>query len=92
MISAPAGLVIIQTDRRQFIISGAIQPHIGLGLCRFPFLLQYLATPAEIGFDYCNQLFEQLYMPDYKNEPEGIEELMPWSDMIQQRCRIKSKS
>ena len=28
-----------------------------------------------------------LYMPDYKNEPEGIEELMPWSDMIQQRCR-----
>ena len=33
-----------------------------------------------------------LYMPDYKNEPEGIEELMPWSDMIQQGCRIKSKS
>ena len=33
-----------------------------------------------------------LYMPDYKNESEGIEELMPWSDMIQQRCRIKSKS
>ena len=33
-----------------------------------------------------------LYMPDYKNEPEGIEELMPWSAMIQQRCRIKSKS
>ena len=33
-----------------------------------------------------------LYMPDYKNEPEGIEELMPWSEMIQQRCQIKSKS
>ena len=33
-----------------------------------------------------------LYMPDYKNEPEGIEELMPWSEMIQQRCRIESKS
>ncbi len=33
-----------------------------------------------------------LYMPDYKNEPEGIEELMPWSDMIQQRCQIKAKS
>ena len=33
-----------------------------------------------------------LYMPDYKNEPEGIEELMPWSDMIQQRCRMKSQS
>ena len=33
-----------------------------------------------------------LYMPDYKNEPEGIEEVMPWSDMIQQRCRIRLKS
>ena len=33
-----------------------------------------------------------LYMPDYKNEPEGMEELMPWSEMIQQRCRGKSKS
>ena len=33
-----------------------------------------------------------LYMPDYKNEPEGREELMPWSEMIQQRCQIKSKS
>ena len=43
MISAPAGLVIIQTDRRQPVISGAIQLYIGLGLCRFPFLLQYLA-------------------------------------------------
>ncbi len=32
-----------------------------------------------------------LYMPDYKNEPEGIEELMSWSDMIQHRCQIKSK-
>ena len=32
-----------------------------------------------------------LYMPDYKNEPEGIEELMPWSDMIQQRCGLNQK-
>lgn len=43
MISAPAGLVIIQADWRQPVVSGAIQPHIGLGLCRFPFFLQYLA-------------------------------------------------
>ena len=26
-----------------------------------------------------------------QNEPEGIEELMPWSDMIQQSCQIKNK-
>lgn len=27
-----------------------------------------------------------LYMPDYKNEPEGIEELMPWSEFIKVSC------
>lgn len=32
-----------------------------------------------------------LYIPEYKNEPEGIEELMLCAEMIQQRCRIKSK-
>ena len=33
-----------------------------------------------------------LYMPDYKNEPDVIEELLPCSEMIHQRCRIESKS
>ena len=27
-----------------------------------------------------------LYMPDYKNEPAGIEKLLPWSDFIKERC------
>ncbi len=27
-----------------------------------------------------------LYMPDYKNEPAGIEQLMPWSEFIKERC------
>ena len=27
-----------------------------------------------------------LYMPDYKNEPAGIEQLMPWSDFIKEHC------
>lgn len=27
-----------------------------------------------------------LYMPDYKNEPTGIEQLMPWSDFIKEKC------
>jgi len=27
-----------------------------------------------------------LYMPDYKNEPAGINQLMPWSEFIQERC------
>lgn len=28
-----------------------------------------------------------LYMPDYKDEPAGIEQLLPWSDFIQQNCK-----
>lgn len=28
-----------------------------------------------------------LYMPDYKNEPAGIDQLLPWSDFIKERCR-----
>ena len=27
-----------------------------------------------------------LYIPDYKNEPAGIIQLMPWSEFIQERC------
>ena len=27
-----------------------------------------------------------LFMPDYKNEPEGVEAMMPWSPFIQRRC------
>ena len=32
-----------------------------------------------------------LYMPDYVNEPEGIEELMPWSEKMQKLCAINEK-
>lgn len=27
-----------------------------------------------------------LYMPDYQNEPAGIEQLLPWSDFIRKHC------
>lgn len=27
-----------------------------------------------------------LYMPDYKNEPAGIEQLLPWSAFVQDKC------
>lgn len=35
-------------------------------------------------FQYLYMLL--LYMPDYKNEPAGIEQLLPWSEFIQQNC------
>ena len=31
-------------------------------------------------------------MPDYVNEPEGIEELMPWSDKMKKLCAINEKA
>lgn len=33
-----------------------------------------------------------LYMPDYVNEPEDIEELMPWSEKMKKLCAINEKS
>jgi transposase len=33
-----------------------------------------------------------LYMPDYVHEPEGIEELMPWSDKMKKLCVIDTKA
>ena len=27
-----------------------------------------------------------LYMPDYQNEPDGIEDMMPWSEFMKARC------
>ena len=31
-------------------------------------------------------------MPDYIHEPEGIEELMPWSDRMKELCAINDKA
>ena len=27
-----------------------------------------------------------LYMPDYINEPNGIDDMMPWSEFMKERC------
>lgn len=35
-------------------------------------------------YQYLYMLF--LYMPDYKEEPAGVEQLLPWSDFIKQHC------
>ena len=35
-------------------------------------------------FQYLQTLL--LYMPDYKNEPDDIEDMMPWFDFIRENC------
>lgn len=42
IVSAAAGLVIVQDDWRPTVIAGAVQPHIGFCGRSFAFLLQYL--------------------------------------------------
>jgi len=44
-------------------------------------------TARENSLDIYQYLYlTLLYMPDYINEPEGIEEMMPWSEFMQDRC------
>ena len=57
---------------------------VRLGLCtRASSIIYSLVETAKLNnlniYAYLETVL--LYMPDYKNEPEGIEELMPWSDM-----------
>ena len=40
-------------------------------------------------FEYLQTVL--LYMPDYKNEPAGIEDMLPWSDFIKERCSADRK-
>lgn len=44
-------------------------------------------TAKANGLNVCQYLYMVLlYMPDYKDEPAGIEALLPWSDFIKGHC------
>ena len=57
-------------------------------------IIYSLAQTAKINnlsvFKYLQAVL--LYMPDYIHEPEGIEELMPWSDRMKELCAINDKA
>ena len=61
----------------QMIIPGLFEPPVRTLRATIPenesHLFRYLYTVL-------------LYMPDYKNEPAGIEKLLPWSNFIKERC------
>lgn len=70
------------TDRKNFLFhdtaDGATASSIVFGLVE-------TATANNLNvYQYLYILL--LYMPDYKNEPVGIEQLMPWSDFIKEKC------
>ncbi len=44
-------------------------------------------TARENGLNIYQYLYlVLLYMPDYQNEPDGIEDMMPWSEFMRARC------
>lgn len=50
-------------------------------------VLSLIDTAKSNGLNVYQYLYTLLlYMPDYKNEPAGIEQLMPWSDFIKEHC------
>ncbi len=59
-----------------------------------PAIFYSLAQSAKINnisvFKYLQAVL--LYMPDYLHKPEGIEELMPWSDRMKKICAINDKA
>ena len=50
-------------------------------------VLSIIETAKANGLNIFQYLYTLLlYMPDYKDEPAGIEQLMPWSDFIKEKC------
>ena len=50
-------------------------------------VLSLIETAKANGLNIYQYLYTLLlYMPDYKEEPAGIEQLMPWSGFIKERC------
>ena len=75
MITSPAGADII---RKNFLFHDTVKG------TRASSIIYSLVETAKLNnlniYAYLETVL--LYMPDSKNEPEGIEELMSWSDMI----------
>lgn len=50
-------------------------------------ILSLVETAKANGLNIFQYLYTLLlFMPDYKNEPAGVEAMMPWSDFIRKRC------
>ena len=51
-------------------------------------VLSLIETAKANGLNAFQYLYTVLlYMPDYLDSPAGIEQLLPWSDFIQERCK-----
>ena len=70
------------TSRKNFLFHDTVK-----GAQASAMMMSIIETAKNNGlnvYQYLYMLF--LYMPDYKNEPAGIEQLLPWSDFIRKYC------
>ena len=70
------------TGRKNFLFHDTAN-----GAAASAIVLSIIETAKACGLNIFQYLYTLLlYMPDYKDEPAGIEQLMPWSDFIKERC------
>ena len=70
------------TGRKNFLFHDTTNGAIASAI-----VLSIIETAKANGLNIFQYLYTLLlYMPDYKDEPAGIEKLMPWSDFIKERC------
>ena len=70
------------TGRKNFLFHGTAD-----GATASSIVLSLIETAKANNLNIYQYLYLLLlYMPDYKNEPAGIEQLLPWSDFIKERC------
>ena len=70
------------TGRKNFLFHDTVD-----GAAASAIVLSLIETAKSNSLNVYQYLYTLLlYMPDYKNEPAGIEQLLPWSDFIRERC------
>ena len=70
------------TGRKNFLFHDTVN-----GATASAIVLSIIETAKANGLNIFQYLYTLLlYMPDYKDEPAGIEQLMPWSDFIKEKC------
>ena len=74
---------VYATARKNFLFHCTVE-----GATASAIVMSLIETAKANRLNPCQYLYMlSLYMPDYKDEPAGIEKLMPWSDFIQERCK-----
>ena len=74
---------VYATARKNFLFHCTVD-----GATASAIVMSLIETAKANNLNPCQYLYTLLlYMPGYKEEPAGIDQLLPWSEFIQERCR-----